>query len=48
MTSSLKKIIGMGGDVRKIAALLQSKAPKGHKLASAFILTGSSSRRGKS
>ena len=33
MTSSLKKIIGMGGDVRKIAALLQSKAPKGHKLA---------------
>ena len=33
MTSSLKKLTGMGGDVRKIAALLQSKAPKGHKLA---------------
>ena len=33
MASSLKKLTGMGGDVRKIAALLQSKAPKGHKLA---------------
>jgi hypothetical protein len=33
MASSLKKLTGMGGDVRKIAALLQAKAPKGHKLA---------------
>ena len=33
MTSSLKKLTGMGGDVRKIAALLQKKAPPGHKLA---------------
>jgi len=33
MASTLKKLTGMGGDVRKIAALLQAKAPKGHKLA---------------
>jgi hypothetical protein len=33
MASSLRKLTGMGGDVRKIAALLQAKAPKGHKLA---------------
>jgi hypothetical protein len=33
MASSLKKLTGMGGDVRKIAALLQKKAPPGHKLA---------------
>jgi hypothetical protein len=33
MASSLKKLTGMGGDVRKIAALLQKKAPKGHMLA---------------
>ena len=33
MASTLKKMTGMGGDVRKIAALLQKKAPPGHKLA---------------
>lgn len=33
MASTLKKMTGMGGDVRKIAALLQKKAPAGHKLA---------------
>jgi len=33
MASTLKKLTGMGGDVRKIAALLQKKAPPGHKLA---------------
>jgi len=33
MASSLKKLTGMGGDVRKIARLLQAKAPAGHKLA---------------
>jgi hypothetical protein len=33
MASSLKKLTGMGGDVRKIAKLLQAKAPAGHKLA---------------
>jgi hypothetical protein len=33
MASSLKKLTGMGGDVRKIARLLQSKAPAGHMLA---------------
>ena len=33
MASTLKKLTGMGGDVRKIAALLQAKAPAGHKLA---------------
>ena len=31
--SELKKMTKLGGDVRKIAALLQSKAPKGHMLA---------------
>ena len=33
MASTLRKLTGMGGDVRKIAALLQAKAPAGHKLA---------------
>jgi len=33
MATTLKKLTGMGGDVRKIAALLQKKAPPGHKLA---------------
>jgi len=33
MASSLKKLTGVGGDVRKIARLLQAKAPAGHKLA---------------
>jgi hypothetical protein len=33
MASTLRKLTGMGGDVRKIAALLQKKAPPGHKLA---------------
>jgi hypothetical protein len=33
MASTLKKMTGMGGDVRKIAALLQKEAPAGHKLA---------------
>jgi hypothetical protein len=33
MASTLNKLTGMGGDVRKIAALLQKKAPPGHKLA---------------
>jgi len=33
MATQLRKLTGMGSDVRKIAALLQSKAPKGHKLA---------------
>ena len=31
--SELKKMTKLGGDVRKIAALLQAKAPKGHMLA---------------
>jgi hypothetical protein len=33
MASTLRKLTGVGGDVRKIAALLQKKAPPGHKLA---------------
>jgi hypothetical protein len=33
MASSLTKLTGVGGDVRKIARLLQAKAPAGHKLA---------------
>ena len=33
MASALKKLTGMGGDVRKIARLLQAKAPEGHMLA---------------
>jgi hypothetical protein len=33
MASALRKLTGVGGDVRKIAALLQKKAPPGHKLA---------------
>jgi len=33
MASTLNKLTGMGGDVRKIAALLQKKAPPGHRLA---------------
>ena len=33
MASTLRKLTGMGGDVRKIAALLQAKAPAGHRLA---------------
>ena len=31
--SSIKKLTGMGGDIRQIAKLLQAKAPPGHKLA---------------
>lgn len=31
--SEVRKLARLGGDVRKIAALLQSKAPKGHHLA---------------
>jgi hypothetical protein len=31
--SELRKLTRMGGDVRKLAALLQAKAPKGHMLA---------------
>jgi len=33
MASTLNKLTGMGNDVRKIAALLQKKAPPGHRLA---------------
>lgn len=33
MATTIKKLTGMGGDVRKIAALLQKKAPPGHRLA---------------
>ena len=33
MATALKKLTGMGGDVRKIARLLQAKAPEGHMLA---------------
>ena len=33
MATSLKKLTGMGGDVRKLAKLLQAKAPKGEMLA---------------
>ena len=33
MASALKKLTGVGGDVRKIARLLQAKAPEGHMLA---------------
>jgi hypothetical protein len=33
MASTLRKLTGVGSDVRKIAALLQKKAPPGHKLA---------------
>jgi hypothetical protein len=33
MATSLKKLTGMGGDVRKLARLLQAKAPEGHMLA---------------
>ena len=33
MASTLRKLTGVGGDVRKIAALLQKKAPPGHRLA---------------
>jgi len=33
MASALRKLTGVGGDVRKIAALLQKKAPPGHNLA---------------
>ena len=31
--SAIRKLTGMGGDVRQIAKLLQAKAPPGHKLA---------------
>jgi len=31
--SAIRKMTGMGGDVRQIAKLLQAKAPPGHKLA---------------
>jgi len=33
MASALRKMTGIGADVRQIAALLQAKAPKGHMLA---------------
>jgi hypothetical protein len=33
MATALKKLTGVGGDVRKIARLLQAKAPEGHMLA---------------
>jgi len=33
MATALRKLTGMGGDVRKIARLLQAKAPEGHMLA---------------
>ncbi|CAB5229815.1 hypothetical protein UFOVP1562_17 [uncultured Caudovirales phage] len=33
MASALRKMTGVGADVRQIAALLQAKAPKGHMLA---------------
>jgi len=33
MATALKKLTGMGGDVRKLARLLQAKAPEGHMLA---------------
>jgi hypothetical protein len=33
MATSLKKLTGVGGDVRKLAKLLQAKAPEGHMLA---------------
>jgi hypothetical protein len=33
MATALKKLTGMGGDVQKIARLLQAKAPEGHMLA---------------
>jgi hypothetical protein len=33
MATSLKKLTGVGGDVRKLARLLQAKAPEGHMLA---------------
>ena len=33
MTSAIRNITGVGGDIRKIARLLQKKAPPGHMLA---------------
>ena len=33
MASAIRQLAGMGGDVRKIAALLKKKAPPGHILA---------------
>lgn len=33
MASAIRKLTGVGGDVRKIARLLQKKAPSGHMLA---------------
>jgi len=33
MATALRKLTGMGGDVRKLARLLQAKAPEGHMLA---------------
>ena len=33
MATTLKKLTGVGGDVRKLARLLQAKAPEGHMLA---------------
>jgi len=33
MATALNKLTGMGGDVRKLARLLQAKAPEGHMLA---------------
>ena len=33
MVSAVRKLTGVGGDVRQIARLLQKKAPPGHMLA---------------